>query len=104
MAPGKSAELNSTCEPGRSSACTVNGANTPTQSNCAAGERRRGGVGLHALEVDVLLGHARLGEALQEQEVVDDAGLGGDRLALQVLDRRDRLVADDRRRCRSSCR
>ena len=33
MVPGKSLELNTTCEPGRSSACSVNGANTPTQSN-----------------------------------------------------------------------
>ena len=33
MAPGKSAELNSTAEPSRSRACTVNGANTATQSN-----------------------------------------------------------------------
>ena len=33
IAPGKSAELNSTFDPSRASAWVVNGANTPTQSN-----------------------------------------------------------------------
>ena len=59
IVPGKSALLNTTCEPGRSSAVSVNGANTPTQSNSPPAKRGRGGVGEHAAEVDVVLGEAR---------------------------------------------
>ncbi len=94
MAPGKSFELNRTCEPGRCSACTVKGANTATQSNWPPANAAAAASVLHALEVDVVFGHARLGQALEQQEVVDDAGLGGDDLPFRSLIRRDRLVAD----------
>ena len=78
MVPGKSAELNSTCEPGRSRAWAVNGANTPRSRTARrrSGPRRRR---WQALEVDVVLGQPDRGEALQEQEVVDHARLGRDR-------------------------
>ena len=88
MAPGKSFELNSTCEPGRSSACSVNGANTPTQSNCAAGERGGGGVGLDALEVDVVLGQPVLARPCRSRKWSTTPASAAIDLALEVLDRR----------------
>ena len=81
MVPGKSAELNSTFEPGRSSACRVNGANTPTQSNSPpAKPAAAASVGRPGKSMSSSVMPDRV-EALQQQEVVDDAGLGGDRLA-----------------------
>jgi hypothetical protein len=46
-------------------------------------------------EVDVVLGQPFLGQALEEEEVVDHALFGRDGLALQVGDGLDRRVTDD---------
>ena len=95
IVPGKSAESNSTLLPGRSSACRVNGANTPAASNSPFEKAAAASAVGQARELDVGLAHADRVEPLQQQEVVDDAGLGRHGLAGQVLDRVDGLVDDD---------
>ena len=105
IVPGKSAELNSTCEPWPLERLRRERGEHADAVELAAGERGRRRIG-----------RARRGSRCRPRSCPASArpwssrkwsttpGLGGDRLALQVLDRGDRLVADDLRRCRSSCR
>ena len=79
MVPGKSALSNTHVRAGPLEGRERERGEHADAVELAVGEAGRGGVGEHAAEVDVVLGEPDRVEALQQQEVVDDAVLGGDR-------------------------
>ena len=96
IVPGKSALLKSTCEPGRSSAVSVNGANTPTQSNSPPAKPAAASsvsTPRKSMSSSVMPTDSRPCRSRKWSTTPASAAIG---LAGQVLDRgAHRLVADD---------